>query len=468
MKLRHRYSLSIFLIGSLCVAAMLADRATSTQTLLGERAEARAEALASAAAHEIIDPLLRGDDKTVRDRLRLFSELNGVERVQVVDMSGRATHGIGRRFGHPDEEALHRTGRELFAGPGGEARAVEVSISADGFKRAIFPLIARGALSGGLSILFLGLASWWLGRLAGGKIEALSSAIADIDGAAPLNLPDIGRNSEIGALSRAFLDLHRRLEAEGARRKKLEAQRDDMTNMLVHDLKHPLTIFRMSMAILNDIEAASHARGFATALSLATRSTARMEAMVDGVLQAAVMEHAPHPPERVRTLIVEFMRNCAEEDSLIVKASKRPWRLEIGRELEGRWILAHPALLRRLVGNLVLNAVDHAPAGTTVTLGARRSTKDASCVELFVSNDASRIQLEPEAMLRGKYQSSGDNSHAGLGLAFCRLAAKSHSGRIEARLNEDGRVVFSATIPMGREETPFTLTHEEVPVHETA
>lgn len=466
MKLRHRYSISIFLIGSLCIAAMLADRALSTQKLLGERAEARAEALAAAAAREIIDPLQKGDDKTVQDRLRILSELRGVERIQVVDMGGRPTHGSGRRFGHPDEEALHRTGRELFAGPGGEARAVEVSISADGFKRAIFPVLARGALSGALSILFLGLASWWLGRLAGAKIEALSSAVATMDGAATPKLPDIARNSEIGALSRAFLDLHRRLKEEGARRRTMEAQRDDMINMLVHDLKHPLTIFRMSMSILKDIGETSHAAGFATALSLATRSTARMEAMLDGVLQAAVMENAPRPPERVRTPIVDFVKTCAAEDALIVKASKRPWSLEIDPGLEGSWILAHPAMLRRLVGNLVLNAVDHAPEGTPVTFGARRAEKDASSVEIFVSNAASQIQMEPEAMLRGKYHSSGDNSHAGLGLAFCRLAAKSHSGRIGARLRDDGQVVFSVIIPMGRGETPPALTRKEVSAHE--
>lgn len=468
MKLRHRYSLSIFFIGCICISAMLADRAQSTQALLGARAEARAEAFASTAAREIIEPLQRGDDKTVHDRLRLFSELNGVERVQIIDVSGRVTHGIGRRFGRPDEEALHRTGRELFAGPGGEVLAVEVSIAADGFKRAIFPLILRGALWGGFCILLLGLASWWLGKLAGGKIEALSVAVAKMDGSTPLNLPDAGLNSEIGALSRAFLDLHRRLEEEGVRRKTLESQRDDMINMLVHDLKHPLTIFRMSMSILNDIEAGFHAPGFATALSLATRSTARMEAMVDGVLQAAVLEHSAQPPERVRTPIVEFVKKCAEEDALLVKESKRPWRLEIGPDLEGRWILAHPAMLRRLLGNLVLNAIDHAPAGTAVTMGARRSTNNASSVEFFVSNDASQLQLEPEALLRGKYQNSGGNSHAGLGLAFCRLAAKSHSGRIEARLRENGQVVFSVTIPMGRNETAPAPTPEEVHVHETA
>jgi len=468
MKLRHRYAISIFLVGSICFAVMLADRALSTQKLLGERALARAEALASALAREIIDPIQAGDDATVLRRLRLFSELKGVERVQVMDVGGKVTHGSGRRFGHPDEEALHRTGRELFAGPGGQVRIAEVSITADGFKRAIFPLLVRGMAWGGFSLVLLGLASWWLGRRVGGRIESLINAVACMDADAAPQLPDLTRHSEVGALSRAFLDLHRRLKDESLRRKKLEEQRDDMINMLVHDLKHPLTIFRMSMSILSDIDVSSQPKSIATSLSLAGRSTARMEAMIDGVLQAARMGNAPRPPERIRTPIIKFMEECAAEDALIVRASKRPWRLEIDPGLEGRWILAHPAMLRRLIGNLVLNAVDHAPDGTAVTLGARRAEKDPSSVELFVANDASQIQREPESMLQGKYQSSGESSHAGLGLAFCRLAAKSHSGRIDARLREDGQVVFSVVIPMGRAEFTQTPELKEVLTHEAA
>lgn len=468
MKLRQRYSISIFIVGSICFAAMVADRALSTQKLLGERALARAEAFASALAREIIDPVQAGNDKTVLNRLRLFSELKGVERVRVMDINGRVTHGSGRRFGHPDEEALHRTGRELFEGPAGQPRVVEVSITADGFKRAIFPLLARDLVWGGLSLVLLGVASWWLGSLIGGKIEGLSDAVARMDGDSAPKLPDLTRNSEIGSLSRAFLDLHRRLKDESQRRRKLEEQRDDMINMLVHDLKHPLTIFRMSMSILNDIDTSAQPRGIATALSLAARSTARMEAMIDGVLQAARLEHAAQPPERKRISITKFVEECAEENALIVKATKRPWRLELGPGLEDRWILAHPAMLRRLIGNLVLNAVDHAPDGTAVTFGARRPEKDPSSVELFVTNDASLIQMEPEAMLNGKYQSSGENSHAGLGIAFCRLAAKAHSGRIDARLTEGGLVVFAAVIPMGRAEPAPAPKIKEAPAHEIA
>jgi signal transduction histidine kinase len=193
-----------------------------------------------------------------------------------------------------------------------------------------------------------------------------------------------------------------------------------------------------------------------------------MEAMVDGLLQAARLEHAAQTPEWARTPIVGFLENCASENALIVKSSNRPWQLVIDPELGGRWMFSHPSILRRMVGNLVLNAVDHSPEGTPVILGARRHQKNASCVEIFVSNDASKLQLEPEALLRGKYQNTGDNSHAGLGLAFCRLAAKSHSSRLDSQLLENGQVVFSVTIPMGRDEIAPAPNIKEVPIHETA
>ncbi len=456
MKLRHRYALSIFSVGGLCIAIMLVDSLAGTQKLLGERAEARAEALASAVAGEIIDPLQAGDDKTVLNRIRLFSEVKGVEQIQITDMNGRVTHGAGRRIGHPDEQALHRIGRELFAGPRGEARTVEVAISADGIKRAIIPLLVRGALWGGFSLVILGVASWFLGKRAGRKIEELIAAVSRIEDSTSIDLPDIDRNSEIGALSRAFQELHRRLKAEAARRKLLEEQRDDMVNMLVHDLKHPLTIFRMAISAFGECAPGGRSREFANTLSMAARGTARMEAMIDGILQTANLERAPEPPPRLRTPVTAFLRNCAEEDALIVESSKRKWSLSVDPALKNRWIWANTPMLRRLIGNLVLNAIEHAPDGTEVTLGAKLKDESGESVELFVSNDASPFQLDSKSLLHGKYRSSTGSSHAGLGLEFCRLAAKFHSGQFHAAQESDGHVVFSLLIPLGKDHTPGT------------
>lgn len=468
MKLRHRYSLSIFLIGVVCVVAMVADRATSTKALLGERAAARAEALASAVAREVVKPMDRGDSRTVHERLRLFTELNGVERIQILDARGRAMFTAGRRFGRSDEDALKRSFREMFAGPGDEPLTVEVLISSEGYRRALLPVLARGVLWGSFSIALLALASWWLGNLAGRKIDSLIDAVTMIDRGSSITLPDLTRNSEIGALSRAFQELRRRLKDESALRRRSEEQRDDMSHMLVHDMKQPLTIFRIAMAALNDAGLSSHSREVKTALSLANRSTARMEAMVDGVLQTARMQNAAEPPERVRTRVADLVEEVSAEGALIAKSAGRPWRLDVAPDLRDRWILAHPAMLRRLVGNLVLNAFDHSPSGTPLALGARRPEQDPSSVEIYVVNDGSALEASPETFLQGERRTTGGASHAGLGLAFCRHAAKLHSGRLDARNLPDGRVEFFVTIPMGPGEASKATASKEAPDDETA
>lgn len=465
MKLRHQYSLIIFLVGLACVTAMVADRAASTRALLGERASARAEALAAAVARESHEPLERGDARAVLKQLELFADLSGVERIRILDVQGRTLHETGRRFGRPDDGSVHRTAGELMALPDGRVLRAEVSVASPALYGALVPILARGTLWGGLSLLLLAWASWRLGRRAGRKIELLSDAVTRMDDES-LKLPDPSGDSEIGVLTRAFLELRRRLDEERRKRLALEEQRDDMINMLVHDMKHPLTVFRMAMGALDDAASPTHPREIETALSLARRSSARLEAMIDGVLQAAHLEHAAEPPARARTPILSFLNKCAEEDALIAAAAGRPWRFEPEPELRGRWMLADAAMLRRLLGNLVLNAIDHSPQGTPLTLGARRSPKDADGVEFYVVNDGAELESEPEELLLGKYRSSGGSSHAGLGLAFCRLAAEHHSGRLAARRSEDGRVVFSVTIPLGRGPAAAPPVLEEAALHE--
>ncbi|MDX6768394.1 MAG: HAMP domain-containing sensor histidine kinase [Elusimicrobiota bacterium] len=468
MKLRQRHALSIFAVGLFCGAALVADRAASTRRLLSERAQARAEAIAAAVARGVQEPAGAGDADAVASRLKLFADLSGVERVQILDARGRARFTATHRYGRPPEGALRRAASEHFAGAGDEPLSVSVAVWTDASEGALWPTVVRGAAWTLLSVATLALVSWWLGRLAGRKIEQLVDAVNRAPGDFSRHLPDLTMNSEIGALSRAYRDLQRRLKEEHDRRLKLEAARDDMTAMLVHDLKHPLTVFRLAMSLLTDAVSAAREPDIASALSLAGRSSSRMESMIDGVLQVARVEQGDEPPDRVRVPVLEFLDDCAQEDSLIVGANGRPWRLERDLSLHGGCILAHPAMLRRLVGNLVLNAIDHSPDGTEVVLGARAAHDDPLSVVIYVLNDASRLDSDPESLLQGRFQGEGGPSHAGLGLAFCRFAARWHSGRLDAKRLDDGRVEFSVRMPLGRSEgAPGRETREEQ-AHEIA
>jgi signal transduction histidine kinase len=464
--MRHRLAASFFALGAVCACIMIADRAHSTRTILVARLDARAETLASAAAEESAELLRRGEAGQVRGRMRSFERLNDVERIAVSDARGVLIHQTRPQA---DERAgAFQRGRAFIRDARGMLGSVEVTMSTASIGPAVESASLQGAPWAALCIGLLAWASWYLGALAGGKVERLIEAVDRIGHGESVELPDSTRSSEIGALSRAFADLRRKLGEEEGRRRKLEEQRDDMTNMLVHDMKHPLTVFRMVLVLLGEMMKTSLSKDMADAIAMANRSTYTLDAMIDGVLQTARLEHAGEPPPRTRVAITKFVKGCAEVDSAIVRSSGKAWSLWLDPRIEDHWILASGPVLRRLVGNLVLNAIEHSPDGSKVTLAAAPSAQEPSCVEISVSNDGSSLDCEPTTLLNGKYRSDGERSHAGLGLAFCRLAAHWHSGRMGARRSPDGTATFFVTLPMGRPEAAASSAREEAAVHETA
>jgi signal transduction histidine kinase len=94
---------------------------------------------------------------------------------------------------------------------------------------------------------------------------------------------------------------------------------------------------------------------------------------------------------------------------------------------------ADPDLLRRLIANLVENSIRHAPRGTTVTISAESADGG---VQLMVRDRGKGV---PESMrerifdpfVQAEETSSGRAvGGRGLGLAFCKLAADAHDGKL--------------------------------------
>ncbi len=107
-----------------------------------------------------------------------------------------------------------------------------------------------------------------------------------------------------------------------------------------------------------------------------------------------------------------------------------------------------PALLERVVGNLVDNAVRHSPEGGTVGL-----TIDAGeTVTLTVRDQGAGIPAADQGQLfsrffRGESTRRADGG-TGLGLAIAKTAAEAHGGRLEFAGNDPG-AVFRLVLPAG-------------------
>jgi signal transduction histidine kinase len=111
-----------------------------------------------------------------------------------------------------------------------------------------------------------------------------------------------------------------------------------------------------------------------------------------------------------------------------------------------------PALLERVVTNLVGNALKFTPAGGSVTLSCAASPGE---VRFLVEDTGPGIPEDKIKIVFEKYAQMEEHSNMGfgLGLAMCRMALDLHKGKIwvESEVGKGSRFIF--TIPAAAEGT---------------
>jgi signal transduction histidine kinase len=109
-------------------------------------------------------------------------------------------------------------------------------------------------------------------------------------------------------------------------------------------------------------------------------------------------------------------------------------------------------LLRRILENLVENAIRHAPPNTEVQLSCATAGEG---VELRVTDAGAGIAPEMREKIFERFVQvdNGDRivsrAGRGLGLTFCKLAVEAHGGRIWVQ-DADPGAAFCVRLPDGR------------------
>jgi len=128
-----------------------------------------------------------------------------------------------------------------------------------------------------------------------------------------------------------------------------------------------------------------------------------------------------------------------------VRAERHGARIVVGDAAPSS-VLADRGLLRRILGNLLGNAVRHGGAGVTVTLSAR--VRDGE-VRLTVRDDGPGVPAEAREEIFHRYTRlpGSDRSGSGLGLAFCRLATEAQGGRVQLETATGEGAAFHVELP---------------------
>jgi signal transduction histidine kinase len=238
------------------------------------------------------------------------------------------------------------------------------------------------------------------------------------------------RMEEVHARVRTHLALRRstrELEQSYARLTELEQLRDDLVHMIVHDMRSPLMVLKGHLELLRQGGAGKFSAEAAQDLTSALLAADHLKNMANELLDVSRLEAGKLPivpePHDLVVLVAEVTAGIGVLDR------ERAIRVEGSKTVP---IACDARLLRRVVHNLMSNAIKHTPAGGAIDVAVStangRARVAVSDLGPGVPPDASQRIFEKFgavlSLREGKYHSSG------LGLAFCKLAVEAHGGVI--------------------------------------
>jgi two-component system sensor histidine kinase/response regulator len=244
------------------------------------------------------------------------------------------------------------------------------------------------------------------------------------------------------ALTQAYLDLQ-----------SLESLRDSLTMMLVHDLRTPLTTILGPLEMLQTGQFGGLEEVQKEIVAMSLRSGYRLLGLVNELLDVSKMESGEMTLHRSEVKVPDVVQEAVE---LVAKVNTNDMsRIQFGLEDDLPPILADEDLLRRVLVNLVANAMKFTRSDGTVTVSAARadaSDTDSGTVIISVSDEGEGIPPEDRERIFEKFgqvesRRAGRKMSTGLGLTFCKLAVEAHGGRIWVESEIGKGSTFHCTIP---------------------
>jgi two-component system OmpR family sensor kinase len=287
-----------------------------------------------------------------------------------------------------------------------------------------------------IALLLAGAGGLWLASIGLRPITIMARRA----GSVPLTgMEDLGvpaRDDELGQLARAFNGLVARLRAA------LETQRQFMADAS-HELRTPVSVIRTASEVTLSRDHRDEVE-YREALTMAGAQARRLGTLVEDMLVLARADAGGYPLRPVDLYLDDVVDECRRAvavlatDRGITVTSTGPTDVPVRGDEE---------LLRRLLVNLLQNAVQHTPKGGAVSVdvspnGSNVYVRVTDSGKGIADADRSRIfdrfvQLDPSRRAAG----------TGLGLTIAKWIAEAHQGSLSLESSGPDGSTFCVVLP---------------------
>jgi len=223
----------------------------------------------------------------------------------------------------------------------------------------------------------------------------------------------------------------------------LEGARRNFFANVSHELRTPLTVLQGYLEMMQEqtLEGAPREK----ALHTMREQTQRMESLVKQLLTLSRIEAAPALALNEK-IDVPMMLRMIEREAQTLSHGRHSLHFTVDDTLS---VLGNEEQLRSAISNLVYNAVNHTPAGTTISVNWQRAPHGA---QFSIEDDGPGIAAEhiprlTERFYRVDKARSRQTGGSGLGLAIVKHALNHHDSRLQIDSQPGKGTRFSFLLP---------------------
>jgi signal transduction histidine kinase len=219
--------------------------------------------------------------------------------------------------------------------------------------------------------------------------------------------------------------------------------------MIVHDLKTPLTSVLATTEMLIDGDFGELNDEQRRMLSDAEGKADDLLALIGDLLEVARIEEATMTLDLQPIAPAALLNEIVNEWSIRFQQEGATATVDVADDAPV--FEADKPLLRRVLGNLVSNALTHSATAITLQLSARR---DNDNVLFTLADNGPGIPPEYHEVIFRKFERVKNPNiprtrSSGLGLAFCKLVVDAHGGRIWVQSAGEGKgSAFHFSLPV--------------------
>jgi PAS domain S-box-containing protein len=227
----------------------------------------------------------------------------------------------------------------------------------------------------------------------------------------------------------------------------MEKHKADVTSMLTHDLKGPISIILGYSEVIHEQYQDQLPEFVKEGIDAINRGGAKLLSLVEDYLSLSKMESGVLKMHKYPTDICQLIDRAM--DMVTLKAEQKELFVTINCRDGFPDLEVDPKYMERAVSNLLINAVNYTPRGGSIKVNCWKEDDTGNAI-MEISDTGVGIPADELPMVFEKYYRVKDSAvkGTGLGLAIVKSVVEGHGGTVEVESQVGSGTTFRITVPI--------------------